>query len=116
MTDSALRSVLSERIANVRARIASACQRAGRDPSGVTLVAITKTVSAKVAAVAAELGLRDLGESRPQELWKKAEAVPGVNWHLIGHLQRNKLDRTVPPTRSTRSAASATCRCRCCSK
>ena len=96
MTDSELRSVLGERIASVRGRIAAACARAGRDPSGVTLVGVTKTVSPAVAAVAAELGLRDLGESRPQELWRKADAVTGVNWHLIGHLQRNKLDRTAP--------------------
>lgn len=96
MTDSELRSVLTERIAAVRARIAAACARVGRDPNGVALVAVTKTVSPAVAAVAAELGLRDLGESRPQELWKKAGAVSGANWHLIGHLQRNKIDRTVP--------------------
>ncbi len=96
MDDSELRSVLAQRVANVRARIAAACARANRDPAGVTLVAVTKTVSPKVAAVVAELGVRDLGESRPQELWKKAEAVPNVNWHLIGHLQRNKIDRTIP--------------------
>jgi PLP dependent protein len=96
MTDPELRSVLSDRVASVRGRIADACRRAGRDPGGVTLVAVTKTVSPHIAAIAAELGLHDLGESRPQELWKKAAAVPGVRWHLIGHLQRNKLDRTVP--------------------
>ncbi len=96
MDDSELRSVLAERIAGVRARIADACRRAERVPASVTLVAVTKTVSPNVAAVVAELGLRDLGESRPQELWKKAEAVPGANWHLIGHLQRNKIDRTIP--------------------
>jgi pyridoxal phosphate enzyme (YggS family) len=96
MTDAELRSVLGDRAANVRGRIANACARSGRDPASVTLVAVTKTVSPRVAAIAAELGLRDLGESRPQELWKKAEAVSNVNWHLIGHLQRNKLDRTVP--------------------
>src|SRR5204863_565350 len=71
-------------------------RRVARDPAGVTLVAVTKTVSPQVAAVVAELGLLDLGESRPQELWKKAEAVPSARWHLIGHLQRNKIDRTVP--------------------
>lgn len=96
MTDREPRSVLADRIASVRSRIADACRRAGRDPAGVTLVGITKTVSPVVAAVAAALGLRDLGESRPQELWRKADAVTGVNWHLIGHLQRNKLDRTAP--------------------
>ena len=94
--DSELRAVLGERIAGVRARIADACRRAGRDPAGVALVAVTKTVSPRVAAVAAELGCADLGEGRPQELWKKAEAVPFARWHLVGHLQRNKIDRTVP--------------------
>jgi pyridoxal phosphate enzyme (YggS family) len=96
MDESQLRSVLAERIAGVRRRIADACARAGRDPAGVTLVAVTKTVSPRVAALVRELGVPDLAESRPQELWKKAEAVPGATWHLIGHLQRNKLDRTVP--------------------
>lgn len=91
-----LRSVLADRLAAVNERIAAACRRAGRDPGEVALVAVTKTVSARVAALLPELGVRDLGESRPQELWRKAEAVPGVRWHLIGHLQRNKLDRTIP--------------------
>lgn len=91
-----VRLTLAERLAAVRGRIADACRRVGRDPGGVTLVAVTKTVPPEVAAVAAELGIADLGENRPQELWKKAAAVPGANWHLIGHLQRNKLDRTVP--------------------
>jgi hypothetical protein len=97
MNDSELRSVLSERIAGVRARIAEACRRAGRDPGSVTLIAVTKTVSPRVAALVPELGVNDLGESRPQELWKKAEAIPSARWHLIGHLQRNKIDRTIPP-------------------
>ena len=96
MEDAQLRSVLAERIASVRARIADACARCGRDDASVVLVAVTKTVSPAVAALAAELGLTDLGESRPQELWKKAEAIPSARWHLIGHLQRNKIDRTVP--------------------
>jgi hypothetical protein len=96
MTDSEISSKLTNRLASVRSRIADACRRAGRDPAGVTLVAVTKTVSAEVAALAAELGMTDLGENRPQELWKKAAAVPSARWHLIGHLQRNKIDRTAP--------------------
>jgi PLP dependent protein len=90
------RTVLAERLTTVRGRIADACKRVGRDPSEVTLVGVSKTASPKVAATAAELGLLDLAESRPQELWKKAAAVPSARWHLIGHLQRNKLDRTIP--------------------
>jgi pyridoxal phosphate enzyme (YggS family) len=87
--------MLSERFAAVQSRIADACQRSGRNPSSVTLVAVTKTVSSESAAVAAEF-VPDLAESRPQELWKKAAAVPQARWHLIGHLQRNKIERTVP--------------------
>ena len=93
MTDDELKAVLSERLTAVRGRIADACAKAGRDPASVTVVAVSKTVSARVAAAC---GVADLGENRPQSLWTKAEAVPGVRWHLIGHLQRNKLDRTVP--------------------
>ena len=106
MTDSELRAILTERFAAVEARIAAACARAGRARGDVTLVAVTKSVSPRVAGVVAELGVPDLGESRPQELWKKAAAVPGVRWHLIGHLQRNKLDRTVPLVSLVHSADS----------
>lgn len=96
MNTSELQTVLSERLAAVKGRIADACRRAGRAPDGVTLVAVTKTVPPAVAALVPALGVRDLGESRPQELWRKAEAIAGANWHLIGHLQRNKIDRTIP--------------------
>lgn len=94
MTD--VRLMLSERVAEVRSRIAAACVRAGRSANDVALIGVTKTVSAEVAKVAFEQGLHDLGESKPQELWKKAAAIPEACWHLIGHLQRNKLDRTIP--------------------
>lgn len=90
------RAILTERLAAIRGRIADACRRVGRDPGEVTLVAVTKSASPEVAKVAAEVGMLDLAESRPQELWKKAAAVPSARWHLIGHLQRNKIDRTVP--------------------
>src|SRR5207247_479262 len=86
MTDAEIRAVLSDRLAAVRSRMADACRRAGRDAGAVTLVAVTKSVSPQVAAIAFELGMHDLGESKPQELWKKAEAVPAAKWHLIGHL------------------------------
>lgn len=96
MTDGELRTVLADRLAAVRARIADACRRAGREVADVTLVAVTKTVSVQVAAVMAEHGANDLGENRPQELWAKAAAIPTARWHLIGHLQRNKIERTIP--------------------
>jgi PLP dependent protein len=92
----AVRDILAANLARVEQRIAAACARAGRPRSSVTLVAVTKTVSVDVAAELIALGVRDLGESRPQELWRKAEALKEVRWHLIGHLQRNKIDRTLP--------------------
>ena len=61
------------------------------------MVAVTKTVPADVAALLPQLGAYDLGENRPQSLWNKAAILPTeVRWHLIGHLQRNKIDRTLP--------------------
>jgi hypothetical protein len=91
------RAMLAERLAAVEGRLRAACRRAGRDRAEVTLVAVTKTVSAEVAALLPGLGVADLGESRPQELWRKAAALPAsVRWHLIGHLQRNKVERTLP--------------------
>lgn len=89
-------SLLADRIADVRGRIAAAATTSGRDSSAVTLIGVTKTASVETAAAAFALGLHDLAESKPQELWKKAAAIPAARWHLIGHLQRNKLDRTVP--------------------
>jgi pyridoxal phosphate enzyme (YggS family) len=97
VSNPALQTRLQERFAHVGERIAAACARAGRPCSEVTLVAVTKTVSAEVAACSAELGVVDLGENRPQELWHKAAVLPAtVRWHLIGHLQRNKVERTLP--------------------
>ncbi len=79
----------------VLATVADACARVGRDPAGVTLVAVTKTIPAEwlVAAVAA--GLTTLGENRVQEGEAKAGAVSGATWHLIGPLQSNKAKRAL---------------------
>ncbi len=89
-------SVLADRLGAVEERLRAACRRAGRARADVTLVAVTKTVSAAVAAELPALGVTHLGESRPQELWHKAAALAAVHWHLIGPLQRNKIDRTLP--------------------
>jgi pyridoxal phosphate enzyme (YggS family) len=94
MTDIA--ASIAERASRVRERIEAACARTGRDPAGVTLVAVTKTHPIDVVRAAVEAGLTDLGENRVQDLVAKSDAVPGrasggpVRWHLVGHLQRNK--------------------------
>ena len=90
-------NVLAGRLQAVEERLQAACRRAGRDRAEVTLVAVTKTVGTDVAAELVRLGVTELGESRPQELWHKAAALPqSVHWHLIGHLQRNKIEKTLP--------------------
>ncbi len=76
----------------VRARIAAACERAGRAPGEATLVAVTKTVTPVEIATLYRLGVRDFGENRVADgtEHKNAVAAEGARWHLIGHLQRNK--------------------------
>jgi pyridoxal phosphate enzyme (YggS family) len=81
--------------AAVVARIAAACERVGRDPDGVTLVAVSKTVEAERLRDAVAAGLALLGENRVQEGVAKAAEVPGARWHLIGPLQSNKARRAV---------------------
>jgi pyridoxal phosphate enzyme (YggS family) len=98
---------LRERLLAVEQRIQSACRRAGRVRDDVTLVAVTKTVDADVARIIVNLGVHHLGENRPQELWRKAALLPSeTRWHLIGHFQRNKIDRTLPLTHLTHSVDS----------
>jgi len=89
--------MLADRLAAVEDRLQQACRRSGRSRGDVTLVAVTKTVALEVADLMPELGVHDIAENRPQELWHKAAALPKtVRWHLIGHLQRNKIERTLP--------------------
>jgi uncharacterized pyridoxal phosphate-containing UPF0001 family protein len=102
-----LHATLRSRLDAVEERLRAACRRAGRDRRDVALVAVTKTVSVEVAAALPELGVVDLGENRPQELWRKAAVLPAsVRWHLIGHLQRNKVERTLPLVHRIHSADS----------
>lgn len=80
----------------LRARVEAVARRAGRDPDEITLVGVTKYVTADAARALFDAGCRDFGESRPQELWSKRKALADlpIRWHLIGHLQRNKARRT----------------------
>ncbi|HWD38490.1 MAG TPA: YggS family pyridoxal phosphate-dependent enzyme [Fimbriimonas sp.] len=81
-------------LASVMARIARACESVGRDPSSLTLVAVSKTRTAEEIKAFYDLGLRDFGESRLQEAEPKLEALPhDVRWHFIGKLQSNKARR-----------------------
>lgn len=88
---------MSARLADVRTRIGRACETAGRDPSSVTLVAVSKTHPDASVADALGCGLLDLAENRVQELVRRTEAFADeqrdgrVRWHLVGQLQRNKV-------------------------
>jgi pyridoxal phosphate enzyme (YggS family) len=101
---------IAENLHRVRERIARAAAAAGRRAEEITLVGVTKYVGAREVAELFAAGCYDLGESRPQELWKKYSELeragassppssppsPPIRWHLIGHLQTNKVRRTLP--------------------
>jgi pyridoxal phosphate enzyme (YggS family) len=80
----------------VRLRIAAACRRAGRSPQDVQIVAVTKTIAPALIECGFNLGLRDFGENRVQEALLKARELerlsPHASWHMIGHLQSNKVN------------------------
>ena len=81
----------------VQTRIAAAASAAGRSPDDVALVAVTKYVDAAITALLVDAGAQVLGENRPQVLDEKFAALSGrsVQWHLIGHLQTNKVKKVV---------------------
>jgi PLP dependent protein len=93
---------IEKNLARIRETIGDACTRVGRDPEDVTIVAVTKTVDLAAIRSLLEVGLCDLGESRAQQLATRAAELDGylararkefppVRWHMIGHLQRNKV-------------------------
>ena len=83
---------LSVILDEVKAKIAAACAKVGRDPSEVEIIAVTKTHGEDVVREAWENGLAIVGENKVQEAaWKKPASVSGPSWHLIGHLQSNKV-------------------------
>lgn len=103
-------SKISERIEHVKQTINSACARAGREPSEIKLVVVTKSATMEAIKEVIRLGFTELGENRVQQLKKVSTQVTGflqandknssppkqVNWHMIGHLQRNKVRQVLP--------------------
>jgi PLP dependent protein len=88
---------IQERLEAVRARMAAACGRAGRQPDAVRLVAVSKTYPPEMVEAAVHAGCDCFGESRVYEALPKIEACAGhLEWHFIGHLQRNKVPLVVP--------------------
>ncbi len=92
--------MIADRVAAVRERIARAAERAARPPESITLVAVSKTFPAEAVRAAFAAGVCDFGENRVQEAEPKIESLrdlrgPGMRWHLVGHLQSNKVRRAV---------------------
>lgn len=82
-------------IAEIREQIQRTCIEKGRDPSSVRLVAVTKKRTVKEIELALEAGVEDLGENYIQEAREKARNLPGARWHMIGNLQKNKVNLAV---------------------
>ena len=84
--------MIAENLNNVQTQIQSACKLSGRDPGEVTLIAVSKTKPVSALRAAYEAGARDFGENKVQELVDKIPQLPNdIRWHMIGHLQRNKV-------------------------
>lgn len=84
--------MLRDNLQNVEANITEACEKSGRDRRDVTLIAVSKTKPVETLQEAYDLGVRVFGENKVQELVDKYEALPkDIHWHMIGHLQRNKV-------------------------
>ena len=83
---------IKENMKAVEEQIDAACKKAGRDRSQVTLIAVSKTKPVEMLQEAYDCGCRDFGENKVQELMDKYELLPkDIRWHMIGHLQRNKV-------------------------
>jgi PLP dependent protein len=101
---------IRENLEGVRGRIAEAARRSGRPVESVRMVAVTKRSPPEWIRPLVACGAHDLGENYPQELWRKAEALADLGesarWHLIGHLQSNKVKKTLPMVRMIHSVDS----------
>jgi pyridoxal phosphate enzyme (YggS family) len=99
---------VADNLSTVRARIAAAARRSGRDPASITLVAVSKTFGLDAIREAAAAGQRDFGENRVQEALQKiaAPSETPMRWHLIGHLQSNKARKAAPAFRCIQSVDS----------
>ena len=84
--------MIKENLEEVEARITRACERSGRERSEVTLISVSKTKPVEMLQEAYDAGSRDFGENKPQEIREKYPQLPtDIRWHMIGHLQRNKI-------------------------
>ena len=88
--------MIKENLEEVREKIRQACQRSGRREEDVTLISVSKTKPVEMLKEAYEAGSRDFGENRVQEIMEKYGQMPeDVRWHMIGHLQKNKVRQVI---------------------
>ena len=91
--------MIRENLASIETRIRMACERSGRDRSSVHLIAVTKTKPLEMLREAYDAGQRDFGENKVQEICRKKPELPDdLRWHMIGHLQRNKVRQLIGQT------------------
>ena len=91
--------MVTENLANVEKKIEDACARVGRSRDEVTLIAVSKTKPIPLLEEAYRAGARDFGENKVQEMMDKIPVLPDdINWHMIGHLQRNKVKYLIGKT------------------
>ena len=94
-----METMLCENLKNVEANVMEACQKAGRDRSEVTLIAVSKTKPLEMLSTIYDQGIRDFGENKVQEMCVKMDQLPtDIHWHMIGHLQTNKVKYIVGRT------------------
>ena len=92
-----IREQLVKNLESVQKRIEDACRNSGRAPGSVTLIAVTKYASDEALNTLLELGYNQFGERRPQQLVERATGFSKkIEWHMIGHLQRNKVRAILP--------------------
>ena len=89
---------IKENLDRVYSRIEEACARSGRQAKDITLLAVTKTVPVERIREIMNLGVKSLGENRVQELLSKYDELPDAKWHIIGHLQTNKVKSIIGKT------------------
>lgn len=94
---------MEKRITDINIRIDAACEKSGRSPSEITLIAVSKTKPLHMIEEAYRLGIRNFGENKVQELVRKHDDLydgygTGIKWHQIGHLQRNKVKQVIDKT------------------
>ena len=88
--------MVTDNLKKVIERMENAAKRAGRNPEDITLIAVSKTKPVELIKQVYDAGIREFGENKVQEIDRKSEVLPkDIKWHMIGHLQRNKVKTVI---------------------